>query len=199
MFPRRSIPFTAGERMIRTCCRAGTLLLARALPLIAALGVASPGVAAALQDGRTTLDGVFSAAQVARGEQLMFNICAECHVPDDFGSSFMTGWAGATVYRIVDEVRNTMPEYEPGSLPDKEYVDVVSYMFSLNGLPPGDTDLDADKETLQAITIALPEGDLSAARSTLAIALRPAGLPPLRADPGPGEGVLARPTGRPDR
>jgi len=185
--------------MIRTCCRAGTHLMARVLPLIAALGIASPGAGAALQDERTTLDGVFSAAQVARGEQIMFNICAECHVPDDFGSSFMTGWAGATAYRLVDEIRNTMPEYEPGSLPDKEYVDVVSYMFSLNGLPPGETDLGADRETLQAITIALPEGDLSAARSTLAIVPRLDGLPPRRAGRRGREGVLERILLRSDR
>jgi hypothetical protein len=35
-----------------------------------------------------------------------------------------------------------MPQDNPGSLKRKEYVDVVAYLFRLNGLPAGDAEMD---------------------------------------------------------
>jgi hypothetical protein len=35
-----------------------------------------------------------------------------------------------------------MPQDNPGSLKRKEYMDVVAYLFRMNGLPAGDSEMD---------------------------------------------------------
>ncbi len=95
-------------------------------------------------EARTTAHGVYSEGQAARGEELFWNICSECHVEDDFGGPFMQSWSGASVKSLFDEIYSTMPEDNPGGLKNEQYVDVISYMFKLNGMPMGETDLSAD-------------------------------------------------------
>ena len=96
----------------------------------------------AAAEERTTSQGVFSADQAARGEEVMWNICSECHVDEDFGAAFLRSWDGATVAALLEEIKSTMPEDNPGGMPDREYVDVIAYMFKLNGLPAGDAELE---------------------------------------------------------
>ncbi len=45
---------------------------------------------------------------------------------------------------LLDEIKATMPEDNPGGLPDTQYLDVITYMFKLNGLPTGDEELSTD-------------------------------------------------------
>lgn len=92
----------------------------------------------------TTTQGVFSEDQATRGEDVFYNICAECHFEEDFGGPFIQSWVGASVKDLVDEIVATMPEDNPGGLPAGQYVDVVAYMFKLNGMPTGDDELGTD-------------------------------------------------------
>lgn len=119
-----------------------------------ALGTIHGGTALAAQDEEaqeaedaaavTTTQGVFSEAQATRGEDVFYNLCAECHFEEDFGGPFIQSWAGASVKDLVDEIVATMPEDNPGGLPLEQYVDVVTYMFKLNGMPTGEDELTAD-------------------------------------------------------
>jgi hypothetical protein len=46
-----------------------------------------------------------------------------------------------------------MPEDNPGSLTDEEYVDVIAYMLSVSGMPSGDAELPPDSQGLAQIVI----------------------------------------------
>lgn len=105
---------------------------------------------------RTTSHGVYSEAQAGRGEDVMFDTCAECHVEGDFGGAFLQAWSGATVQDLMDELLGTMPEDNPGGLPRRQYVDVIAFMFMINGLPAGEEDMGETDDELEAIRIEYP-------------------------------------------
>ena len=46
-----------------------------------------------------------------------------------------------------------MPEDNPGSLTDQEFVDVIAYMLSVSNLPTGDAELQVDLQGLSQVTI----------------------------------------------
>ena len=135
----------------------------RALAAIALAGAVSlPGAHLAAQDEgemRSTLDGVYTEEQAGRGEQLMWNICAECHFDEDFEGAFMEDWSGSTVWGLFESVWSTMPEDNPGGLPETDYADALAYMFRLNGLPAGDEELGATQDVLEKIKIEWGDGD----------------------------------------
>jgi len=84
----------------------------------------------------------FTAVQVSRGQGVFSSICGECHATGDFrGSTFLYEWRRRTAWNFFRTVSETMPEDAPGSLSDQEYVDVVSYVLSLNGYEPGEREL----------------------------------------------------------
>ena len=92
----------------------------------------------------STTQGVFTEEQATRGEDVFWNICAECHFEEDFGGPFIQSWVGASVKDLVDEIVATMPEDNPGGLPAEQYLDIVTYMFKINGMPTGDDELATD-------------------------------------------------------
>lgn len=102
-------------------------------------------------DARDTTHGVFTDEQATRGEDVFWNICSECHFEDDFGAAFIESWSGVSVKDLLDEIVATMPEDNPGGMPMTQYIDVVTYMFKLNGLPAGDAELGEDQ--LDAVQI----------------------------------------------
>ena len=68
-------------------------------------------------------------------------------VHDEYG-----GTAGlVTIEDLLEEIVATMPEDNPGGLPKTQYIDVIAYMFKLNGLPTGDAELGEDE--LDAVQI----------------------------------------------
>lgn len=101
----------------------------------------------------TTTQGVFSEEQATRGEDVFWTICAECHFEEDFGGPFIQSWVGASAKDLLDEIVATMPEDNPGGLPPEQYVDVLAYMFKINGLPTGEDELTPDN--LDAVEIAV--------------------------------------------
>ena len=97
--------------------------------------------------GRTTRDGVYHADQAEAGKALYAKNCAEgCHglnlagagpTPSLAGADFLARWSGLSVGELYKRVRTTMPKTAPGSLGDEAYLDVVAYLLSANGFPPG--------------------------------------------------------------
>lgn len=116
-----------------------------------------PAADLAGQDGegemRSTLEGVYTAEQADRGEKLMWDICAECHFEEDFQGPFMQDWIGGTVWGLFDSLWSTMPEDNPGGLPLTDYSDAIAYMFRLNGVPAGETELETEQTVLDKIKI----------------------------------------------
>ena len=119
--------------------------------------VAMLGVAA--QDGQRTIrDGVFSAAQAARGERLFESICTNCHEITEFtaAGAYLEEVEGKPLWETFEYIWAEMPEDEPGSLNPEDYADVLAYIFSIYGLPSGVASLPVDRESLEAITIVRP-------------------------------------------
>lgn len=124
--------------------------------------LAAPGPAAAVRDG------VFTEAQAARGRQTYAGACALCHgrrlngAPDDpdmvstpplARARFLRRWEGRSLAALLAYTRATMPEDNPGSLAEAEYADVVAYLLSMNGMPPGDAELPPDLASLAGIVL----------------------------------------------
>src|SRR5437763_269063 len=92
---------------IRFAFMAGLCACALLIPL--------PPVGHASQS-RSITDGVYSAAQAARGEQLYRTECAACHGdamegssgPPLVGNSFLANWSARPVANVVDKIEKTM-------------------------------------------------------------------------------------------
>ena len=120
------------------------------------------GVSAALSaqppaGERSTLDGVFSAAQAARGERTFRQTCTSCHSVDQLtGSRFREKWVNETVGGLFEFVTNAMPEGNPGSLRPEEYAGVIAFFLGQSGYPAGEQDLPAVQEELSKVRIVAP-------------------------------------------
>ena len=113
----------------------------------------SLGLADAAQPQKSIHDGVFTEDQVKEGRKVWENVCSECHPMDIFGPDYMIGWEGAMVGELFELIQATMPYESPGILADKEYLDVMVFLFSLNGVKPGEEELPANATQLHEITI----------------------------------------------
>jgi len=109
--------------------------------------------AAASADPRTTNDAVYSKAQAKVGEQLYKDQCLICHDKKYFRPVFKA-WDGQSLGVFNTVMSASMPESNPGALPQKDYVDILAYILSLNRYPAGDGDLSDKNGELSEITIA---------------------------------------------
>ena len=113
-------------------------------------------------------DGVFTEAQAKRGQAVYPGPCGMCHgrrlngAPDDpdmrstpplARAKFLRDWGGRSLATLFEYTRATMPESNPGSLTDEEYVDVIAYMLSVGGMPAGDDELQPDPQRLARVVI----------------------------------------------
>ena len=117
---------------------------------------ASLAQAYATQSQKTIQEGVFTEGQVKQGEKVWEEICSQCHPMDIFGPDYMIGWEGATAGELFELLQATMPYESPGILADNEYLEVMVFLFSLNGVKHGQEELPADAPQLYEITIAGP-------------------------------------------
>ena len=114
------------------------------------IGLGTP-LAGQVQDSRTTLDGVYTEEQAARGKQTYQRVCSECHSLDYYSGATIRPWAGADVYSMYNLIRTQMPQNNPGSLRPREYVAMIAYILELNGMPAGSEALSSRRSELQKI------------------------------------------------
>jgi mono/diheme cytochrome c family protein len=117
---------------------------------------ASLGLAYAAQPQKSIQEGVFTEDQVKEGQKVWEEICSQCHPLDIFGPDYMIGWEGATAGELFELLQATMPYESPGILSADEYLEVMVFLFSLNGVKHGEEELPADAPQLYEITIAGP-------------------------------------------
>jgi len=113
-------------------------------------------------------DGVFTEAQARRGQAVYPGPCGTCHgrrlngAPDDpdmlstpplARARFLRVWEGRSLATLFEYTRATMPEENPASLTDEEYIDVIAYMLSVGGMPAGDDELQPDPQRLARVVI----------------------------------------------
>ncbi len=109
------------------------------------------------EETRSVQSGVYTEAQAERGAAVFEETCVSCHEPGEFGDgAYLDGWSGQTAHDMIELIRATMPQDNPGSLKRIEYVAVVAYLFRLNGLPAGDAEMDAS--SVKRIRIEGPYG-----------------------------------------
>jgi mono/diheme cytochrome c family protein len=105
--------------------------------------------------GRTTLGGVYTAAQASRGTDVFAASCMGCHTTASHtGPAFMGPWSGKPVAELFQFIRYFMPKSEPGTLSVEEYAQLTAYILQLNGMPDGARELPADSASLSLIRIA---------------------------------------------
>ena len=117
--------------------------------LIVLMGSVAPTVLSAQEPEQpiSVLDSVFTAEQADRGEQTFMKTCIDCHLPEEFSDAgYLYSWEGQTVADFMDYLQFNMPEDNPGSLKETAYLDVMTYILGLNGIPAGNRNLDIDLE-----------------------------------------------------
>ena len=103
---------------------------------------------------RTTLTGVYSEQQAARGQDVYAGMCKSCHTAATHtGTAFEKSWGGHSLSELFGFISTRMPKNEPGSLAPEAYVDVLAYLLKLNQMPAGTAELPADTVVLHAIRI----------------------------------------------
>lgn len=106
----------------------------------------------------TTMDGVYTAAQAARGRQVYETVCVDCHNTEDWvEDGFRERWNGESVWRFWHYIWEQMPNGEPPySLPREQVTDVVTYILQLNEVPAGTTELGSDDDSLDVHWLVFP-------------------------------------------
>jgi S-disulfanyl-L-cysteine oxidoreductase SoxD len=139
-------------------CLGGEMRSARAAGSRPTARAAGPAPDAA----KTTLDGVFTDGEAARGKAQYNTSCSACHMEDLSGSgqalplagdAFMDIWEGQTMNDFFQLVQGTMPQDKPGSLTADQVLDVMSYILQQNKFPAGKDELKNDPDALKNILI----------------------------------------------
>jgi hypothetical protein len=124
---------------------------------LAVAALVATTLAGAWEEERSVQSGVFTVEQAERGAKTFETICKGCHETEEFNDgSYLDGWSGQKVDDFVELVRSTMPQDSPGSLKRMDYVDVAAYFLQLNGVPPGDSEMDSS--TIKEIVFEGPFG-----------------------------------------
>ncbi|HLF84180.1 MAG TPA: PQQ-binding-like beta-propeller repeat protein, partial [Blastocatellia bacterium] len=113
-------------------------------------------------------DGLFTAAQAARGGAVYAKRCAECHGQNLEGTTstaltgarFTSKWADGkhTVDDLYFVTRTQMPYGAPATLTNQQYIDVVAFMLQSNGYRAGSKEMTATSASLKATTISSQSG-----------------------------------------
>jgi quinoprotein glucose dehydrogenase len=96
---------------------------------------------------KTVDQGVYTAAQAARGAKLFENNCTSCHrepggtAPVLAGERFTRTFSDATLQTVFTTIKTTMPRQAPGSLSEAEYVDLVAHLLRINSYADGMNEL----------------------------------------------------------
>jgi mono/diheme cytochrome c family protein len=113
-------------------------------------GTAKPAAAGA----KTTLSGVYTAAQAAKGEDIYYTICISCHPKGTYaGVGFKNNWNNRPLWDLWDWISNKMPKNDPGSLEPAQVVQVMAYILQQNKMPAGTVPLPPNEKTLYGIKI----------------------------------------------
>ena len=128
----------------------------RFLALAAVIGWCSAFAALGAQGG-----GGVAGDQQTRGKALYMDKCSSCHqeslkgsteTPPLTGDMFWQNWETYSANNLVEQVRTTMPEDNPGGLMRQEYIDIVAYILKFNEVP-FTGDLPGDADALKKVTI----------------------------------------------
>ncbi len=145
--------FAKAVRAIAAIVFAGAMVVA---------GRGAVRAARAADTSKTTMDGVYTAAQAQRGKTQYSQSCATCHMDDLSGSgqalplagdAFMGTWEGQSVADLMGLIHDTMPQDKPGTLTPDQTLDTIAYLLQYNQFPSGKEELKNDPNELKTIII----------------------------------------------
>jgi S-disulfanyl-L-cysteine oxidoreductase SoxD len=128
---------------------------------IAIVVAAAVAVAHAIEQAKTTQDGIFSDAQAERGHAVYDKSCASCHgaalegdgqAPALADVEFAKEWDGQPLSDLFERIRTTMPGDAPGSLKPSEVADVLAFVLKTGNHPAGAAELPSDSSALKNVT-----------------------------------------------
>jgi mono/diheme cytochrome c family protein len=103
---------------------------------------------------RTSMDGIYTAAQATRGSDVFATYCRSCHTPTfHTGATFRSKWFGKPLSELYGYLRREMPKSDPGSMSDEEYALALAYLLRMNGMPAGARTLASDSAALHHIRL----------------------------------------------
>lgn len=103
-----------------------------------------------------------SGDHAARGTALYADRCATCHGRtmqggDDglalSGARFARNWSGKPVLALLERIRVTMPQDDPGTLSYDQALDLTAAILSANGVPVAEEKWRGDPGGLRALRI----------------------------------------------
>lgn len=102
-------------------------------------------LAALVTSGALAAPTPFTAAQSAAGQKVYTTSCQGCHgaklqggrSPALSGANFLKDWQGKPVQELYTYIKTMMPLTKPGSLTDKQALDVTTFVLQSNGIKPG--------------------------------------------------------------
>ena len=110
--------------------------------------------AAKLSAGPSTLTGVYTDEQAARGKGVYVVSCKSCHTADTHtGETFAKWWKGKQLSELFNFVATRMPKNDPGSLAIEDVADVTAYLLKMNKMPVGIGELPVDADSLKKFRI----------------------------------------------
>ncbi len=65
----------------------------------------------------------------------------------------MRRWTNRAVGDIYEFVLYSMPDDNPGGLPQQTYADIIAYFLQMNDLPAGDTELPTSLDALMEMNM----------------------------------------------
>jgi len=141
---------------------AGVALLA-----LTAFGMNSRAAAAGAppaqaEASKSVWDGVYTADQSKKGQNLANASCVVCHgdslagsdlAPALLGEDFRGVWRDLSVAQLFDKIQVTMPADAAGTLNPQQVSELIAYIFRLNEYPAGNAELSTDLAELKQIRI----------------------------------------------
>jgi quinoprotein glucose dehydrogenase len=102
----------------------------------------------------------YSEVQAKRGATVFAEKCATCHGENTWGpslegNSFWSSWDQKAARSLYSTIIGAMPPDQPGSLSERTVLDIVSYLFQVNGFPAGDKGIDS-AIALNSVKVARP-------------------------------------------
>lgn len=134
----------------------------------AVIPAAPKGTAAALKANASlasTLTGVYTDEQAARGRNFYLGMCKSCHAPESHtGPTFAKWWKGRKLSDLFSFISTQMPKNDPGSLDPSDIADVTAYLMKLNAQPAGKDELYPDVDSLKKFRIDVKQASTSTAK-----------------------------------
>jgi glucose dehydrogenase/cytochrome c5 len=93
-------------------------------------------------EGDASTPPMYTAIQAKHGETIFREKCATCHDGNGFGpqlqgNSFWSAWDRKAARSLYSAIIGSMPPSDPGTLAEKDVLDLVAYLLQANGLTDG--------------------------------------------------------------